>query len=165
MLKTNKNHKIICFFMLIFLIVSCDSKRVFDEYKTITGGWKKDEVISFDFKIKDSLSKRNLFINLRNNNNYEFSNLFLITELNFPDGQKITDTLEYEMADKTGKFLGNGYTEIKESKLFYKENITFPINGDYSIKVRQAMRKNGDINGISVLNGITDLGFRIEKIN
>ena len=67
------------------------------------------------------------------------------------------------MADKTGRFLGNGFSEIKENKLYYKENITFPTRGEYTVSITQAMRKNGDINGIQSLNGITDVGFRIEK--
>jgi hypothetical protein len=29
----------------------------------------------------------------------------------------------------------------------------------------QAMRKNGSVNGIKKLTGITDVGFRIEKVN
>nr|BFF39475.1 hypothetical protein BACY1_12800 [Tenacibaculum mesophilum] len=84
--------------------------------------------------------------------------------MNFPDGQIIIDTLEYDMADVTGKFLGQGFTDIKENKLFYKENITFPRKGEYTFKVRQAMRKNGKLEGIEELEGITHVGFRIEKI-
>ena len=113
---------------------------------------------------KRQINKHNLFVNLRNNNAYEFSNLFLITKLDFPDGQKIIDTLEYDMADLTGKFLGAGFSEIKENKLFYKENISFPINGDYSIGITQAMRKSNEIDGLQNLEGVTEVGFRIEKI-
>ena len=68
------------------------------------------------------------------------------------------------MADPTGKFLGTGFSEIKENKLFYKENIIFPIIGEYSVAIKQAMRKSDEIDGIQNLNGITDVGFRIEKI-
>ncbi|PIE99071.1 MAG: gliding motility lipoprotein GldH, partial [Polaribacter sp.] len=63
--------------------------------------------MSFDFVVNDTLAKQNLFINLRNNNDYEFSNLFIITKLSFPSGEKIIDTLEYEMTDNSGRFLGS----------------------------------------------------------
>jgi gliding motility-associated lipoprotein GldH len=76
----------------------------------------------------------------------------------------VIDTLQYEMADASGKFLGNGFSEIKENKLFYKERKVFPISGNYSIEIRHAMRKNGAINAIENLNGIQDVGFSIEKI-
>ncbi len=62
------------------------------------------ENISFEFDVIDTISPKNLFINIRNNNEYAFSNLYLITELNFPNGTKIVDTLQYEMADKSGNF-------------------------------------------------------------
>ncbi len=164
-LKTIKKNSCWLYLLLMVPLVSCDSKRVFDEYATLSDGfWNKDTTVAFNFAAPDTLNKYNLFINLRNNNKYTYSNLFLITQLNFPDGQHIIDTLEYDMADPSGKFLGTGFSEIKENKLFYKENIIFPIVGDYSFRIAQAMRKSEEIEGIRNLQGITDVGFRIEKI-
>jgi gliding motility-associated lipoprotein GldH len=83
--------------------------------------------------------------------------------MQFPNGEQVIDTLEYDMADAHGQFLGEGITEIKESKLFYKEGIRFPVSGNYSLEVFQAMRKNGEIEGVAKLSGNSDVGFRIEK--
>lgn len=158
------SRKLIAAFFLIVLMVSCDSKRVFDEYNAINKeGWGINTPITFQFAVNDTLAEKNLFINIRNNKDYQFSNLFLITKMQFPDGQSMVDTLEYDMADNTGKFLGKGISDIKESKLFYKENIVFPATGAYSLAIFQAMRKSGEVDGISGLQGITDVGFRIEK--
>lgn len=149
----------------VFIAVSCDSNKVFDEYKFIENTvWLRNNTVEFNVVIEDTISTNNLFINLRNNKDYEFSNLFIISEINFPDGFRVIDTLEYEMTDKEGKFLGTGYTDIKENKLFYKENVRFNQMGDYSIKVEQAMRKIGNIQALDSLRGVTDLGFRIESI-
>lgn len=162
---TIKNNKNIIVFLLLITFISCDSKRVFDEYQTISNSsWVKNTKVKFNFTVNDTIAKRNLFFNLRNNNEYPFSNLFLIANIKFPDGKQIIDTLEYDMTDKTGKFLGVGFSEIKENKLFYKENIIFPSKGNYTVSVYQAMRKNGEVEGVKSLNGITDVGFRIEKI-
>ena len=156
--------KIGLLFFIAILITSCNSNSDFDEYIVLPSStWHRTNAIQFTFPINDSIGKKNLFINLRNNKDYAYSNLFLITQMNFPDGQIIIDTLEYDMTDVTGKFLGQGFTDIKENKLFYKENIKFPNTGDYTFKVRQAMRKNGEIQGIEELKGITHVGFRIEK--
>ena len=165
MLKAIKNNKYKSIIILVLLLVSCDSKRVYDEYSSIPDGfWDKEKKVSFKFSVNDTITKQNLFINLRNNNSFSFSNLFLITQLDFPDGQKIIDTLEYDMADKSGKFLGKGFSEIKENKLFYKENITFPNTGIYNVNIAYAMRKSDETEGLKTLAGITDIGFRIEKI-
>ena len=67
------------------------------------------------------------------------------------------------MTDPYGKWLGSGFTDIKENKLFYKENVIFPEKGDYKFSVHQATRGVNDIEGEFPLQGITDVGLRIEK--
>jgi len=146
--------------------MACDSKRVYDSYAPIPNAyWELSNKIPFSFYAKDTITRNNLFINIRNNSKYSFSNLFLITELEFPSGKKIVDTLEYEMTDHLGRFLGKGFTEIKESKLSYKENVVFPTSGNYTVRISQAMRKNNVIEGVQSLKGVMDVGFRIEKKN
>ena len=160
-----RNKAFVPFLVAFFLFASCDSNGVFDQYTSLSGNvWSLDEPVEFEFQINDTITRNNLFINIRNNNDYGFSNLFLITHLNFPDGKKVVDTLEYEMADKNGKFLGYGISEKKESKLFYKEESIFPTSGNYKLSIQQAMRRNGSVDGIQELKGITDVGLRIEKI-
>jgi len=145
---------------------SCDSNRVFDEYKSVPNQWQKDSIISFNVIPPDSINNYNLFVNLRNTNKYKYSNLFLIVEMDYPNGKIIKDTLEYKMADPSGKLLGTGFTDVKENKLWYKgheEPFVFNETGEYKIKIQHAMRQNGQVNGIENLEGITDIGFRIEK--
>ena len=67
------------------------------------------------------------------------------------------------MAMPDGKWLGKGYGSIKENKLWYKENIIFTVKGVYTLQISHAMRKNGKADGIMELEGITDVGFLIEK--
>lgn len=152
--------------ILMFLgLISCDSNRVFDEYQPMENNvWLRSNQVAFKIEISDTITKNNLYINLRNNKDYEFSNLFIIAQISFPNGFRIIDTLEYEMTDKAGIFLGVGYTDIKENKLFYKENVQFNQKGQYSVKVEQAMRKIGNIQALDSLRGVTDLGLRIETV-
>ncbi|MFD2916969.1 gliding motility lipoprotein GldH [Psychroserpens luteus] len=151
--------------MLVLSFVSCDSNRVFDEYKSVPNEWDKDNKIEFKVTPPDSTNAYNLYVNLRNTEDYKYSNLFLIVELNYPNGKTLKDTLEYKMANPDGTFLGTGFTDVKESKLWYKgykEPFVFDEAGEYIINVQQAMRENGSINGVDKLEGITDVGFRIE---
>lgn len=150
--------------LLVFIFSSCSDKAIFTEYQSLSDStWKANEKKVFQFKITDTISPKNMFINIRNNSQYEFSNLFVITSLEFPNGTKIVDTLQYEMADATGQFLGKGFTEIKENKLFYKEQKLFPESGQYRFSIYQAMRKNGAIEPIAKLKGIQDVGISIEN--
>ena len=143
---------------------SCDKKRVFDEYKSVGSAWHKDSIVTFNLSDLDSTKRYNLFLNIRDNNNYKFNNLFLIVALETPSGFTKVDTLEYQMAEPDGTLLGNGFSDIKESKLFYKENLKFDTIGDYKVKIQQAVRQTGKIEGIQALEGITEVGFRIETI-
>lgn len=149
-------------FIGVITISSCDRKRVFDDYESLNG-WHKDSLVSFEMENIDSTKVYDLFINIRNNSDYQYSNLFLITEIRFPQGKVISDTLEYEMTRPNGEWLGTGFGDVKENKLWYKENVKFEESGKYRVTIQQAMRKNGEVDGIEVLDGITDVGFRIEK--
>jgi len=154
-----KNSLLLVFVTL--LLFSCDKKRVFDEYKSVGSAWNKDSIVTFDLPVLDSTKRYNLFVNLRDNNNYKYSNLFLIVSLESPNGYTKVDTLEYQMAEPDGTLLGDGFTDIKESKLYYKENVRF--RGKYKVHIKQAVRENGKVPGVTLLDGITEVGFRIEK--
>ena len=156
-----KSRILLLFIVLIFC--SCDKKRVFDEYKTVGESWKKDSIVAFNFNQNDTLKPYNLFVNIRNNDNYQFNNLFLIVSMQQPDGLVRKDTLQYEMANADGTLMGQGFSDIKENKLFYKEKVHFAKAGSYKIRIQQAVRKTGKNEGVSDLEGVTELGFRIES--
>jgi len=147
--------------LVVILFSSCDKKRVFDDYKSVGSSWHKDSIVTFNLPELDSTKRYNLFVNLRANNDYQYNNLFLIVALELPNGFTKVDTLEYQMADPDGTLLGDGFTDIKESKLFYKENVKF--RSKYKVHIKQAVRENGKVPGVTALDGITEVGFRIEK--
>ena len=157
-------YKIFLLFIVIISISSCSKNTVFNQYQNMVDDqWHKDSIINFTINSIDTISKNNIYINLRNNKDYEFSNLFLIVGIKFPNNYQIVDTLEYEMTSLEGRFLGTGISDIKENKLEYKTNVVFPVKGGYNISVQQAMRKSRDVDGIVNLKGITDVGIQIEK--
>lgn len=150
--------------LFILSLVSCTDNLIVSQYKAMPGGgWSADEEVSFTFTEVDSTTTYDIFINIRNDQNYAYSNLFLITQIDFPNGRSIRDTLEYTMTKPDGQWLGQGHGSIKENKLWYKENIVFPVTGVYTLAISHAMRKNGKVEGIETLEGITDVGFEIEK--
>ena len=152
------------FAVFVLLAGSCGRDTVYNQFRSIENNkWHKDSLIEFRIPSTDTIQKNNIYVTLRNNKDYEFSNLFLIVGIRFPNNYQIVDTLEYEMTTPEGHFLGTGMSDIKENKLEYKTNVTFSLVGDYDISIQQAMRKTRDIEGLEYLNGITDVGVQIEK--
>ncbi|MEZ0007334.1 gliding motility-associated lipoprotein GldH [Flavobacterium sp. 28YEA47A] len=153
------------FVFAAILLVSCDKKRVFDQYKSVGKEWHKDSIASFTYNSQDTTKAYNLFINLRSNNDFPFNNIFLIVAMEAPGGLTKVDTLEYQMANPDGSLLGEGFSDVKESKLYFKEKYKFKSLGDYKIGIMQALRQTGKVNGVESLAGITEVGFRIEKLD
>ncbi|WP_317198353.1 gliding motility lipoprotein GldH [Aurantibacter crassamenti] len=146
------------------ILHSCNTATVKSDFKsTQNGSWPKDSIVEYTFSGLDSTAQYNMFINIRNDQTFAYNNLFLIAELNFPSGESVRDTLEYEMTMPDGTWLGKGYGSIKENKLWYKEDIVFPTSGVYTLQLSHAMRANGAVEGVVNLEGITDVGFEIEK--
>ncbi|MCA6421203.1 MAG: gliding motility lipoprotein GldH [Flavobacterium sp.] len=154
----------IAFVLLLLLVTSCDKKRVFDEYKSVGKSWHKDSIVTFELPKLDSKKAYNLYVNIRDNDDYPFNNLFLIVSLEQPNKKIKVDTLEYQMTNPDGTLLGDGFTDIKENKLFYKGKESFTQKGIYKIHIKHAVRQTGKISGVATLNGVSDVGFRIESI-
>lgn len=153
------------FFLLVLTVLGCSRWSVFNKYLSIENEeWHKDSIVNFTFKNTDTVVKKNVFINIRNTPKYPFSTLFLISKITFPNGNKITDTLQYQMANEKGEWLGTGFFSVKENKLFYKENVVFPIKGQYQFSIQQATRSIDDVEAIKPLKGILDVGLQIENI-
>ncbi len=159
-----RNLKNLLFSGVFALVSSCETQTAYSEYKQLDNGiWQVEDTVHFSFSNLDSSEPYDVYLNVRNDNNFQYSNLFLITELNYPGGETVSDTLEYQMALPDGSWLGKGFGSVKENKLWYRENIVFPDSGVYKLKISHAMRQNGKIEGISNLTGITDVGVEISK--
>ena len=156
---------IVILLMCSALLASCNSDAVFSSNTSFSDGWALQDSVKVDLPEMDSLSAYNLFINVRNSNDYPFNNLFLIVSMEYPQGKTETDTLEYRMANADGTWMGTGIGSVKENKLWYKENVRFFEEGNYVIKIGHAVRNNGEVEGVSQLEGIADVGYSIEAAN
>jgi gliding motility-associated lipoprotein GldH len=142
--------------LLLAVLSSCDTKRVFDEYQPIFEEiWHKDSLVVFDIPVTDTTENYNLYINVRNDINYAYSNLWLFVNIQQPSGAALKDTFEMVLANPTGKWLGEGFGGYKTRQSIYRRNVFFPNSGDYQISIQQGMRD-------TKLDGISDIGFRVE---
>jgi len=142
--------------LLVLFLASCDSKRFFEENKNLKNGvWLSTNSPSFTVNIADTLSRYDLYLNIRNDGIYPFSNLYLFIHTTLPGGKKATDTVECQLADPDGKWRGTG-TDLKFNRFLFQKGMLFPRKGAYRFELEQAMRTKE-------LKGIRDVGIRIEK--
>ena len=145
------------FISLLIIIASCDDNRVFEKYKPVpVDGWNKDSLVVFNIPVSDTLQNNDLFVNIRNDVTYPYSNLWLFIQINQPDGNALQDTFELSLADPAGKWLGRGYGGIKTRQVIYRRNVYFPVSGEYEIKIQHGMRETD-------LKGIKDVGLSVQK--
>ncbi len=105
---------------------------------------------------------QNIFIRLRNDNAYPYANIFLLGTIKTGNRILLQDTLEYAMTTPDGQWLGTGFTEVKESKLWWKEGFVFPSDRPITLAISQAMRNNGEEQGVNALKGILSVGITVE---
>jgi gliding motility-associated lipoprotein GldH len=119
--------------------------------------WKLMDICTFKVPISDTINSNNVIFTVRSGSSFPFRNIYLFVSTISPDGRKITDTLQYNLADEKGKWYGRGLGDIHELNLPYKSNVYFPLKGTYEFKIQHGMRMEN-------LKGVYDIGLRIEKI-
>jgi gliding motility-associated lipoprotein GldH len=151
--------KIALLLLIITFISSCSSNYVFNEsFELPQSGWYKENGVKFEINIDDTLSPYDFSVNIRNNIDYRYSNLYVFMITEFPNGNLARDTIEFILADRQGKWLGKGWGSIKENDITLNKNMRFPLVGKYKFIFQQAMRTD-------TLKGINNIGVNISKAN
>jgi gliding motility-associated lipoprotein GldH len=143
----------------LLLLSSCDPARVYEQNIDLPeGNWAIDNAPVFEFEIKDTTQKHDVFVNLRYGIEYDFYNLYLQHELTGPDGKIISKKLHeiLLMDSKTGKPLGKGSSDTFDLQQVILKDISFPKAGTYKLKLTQYMRRDP-------LPHIQAVGIRVAK--
>ena len=162
-MEPRKKYKVTLWVMLLLGLGSCQHTTGYTAYQSISKEGMSTtpyvfDVSDFAFETKPY----NLYVRLRNDNSYPFTNIFLLCSLKAGNEFVFQDTLEYAMAAPDGTWLGKGFTEVKESKLWWKEGFEMPSDRPLLIEISQAMRNNGTASGVAMLKGIVSVGVSVE---
>jgi len=149
------------FLLIIFLVASCDSNRVFEKNTDIPNNlWIKEEKPHFEFEIPDTSIDYNIYYNIRNAVSYPFYNLYLTHYLKDSVGTLISTNLD-ELTlfnPKTGQPNGKGMGDIFDHRIPMLTKYKFDQPGKYTLEVEQFMR-------MDELPMIMAVGIRIEQSN
>jgi gliding motility-associated lipoprotein GldH len=144
---------------MLSMITACNIHSIYEKSEDIPKEeWNKHQAVKFEIPVTDTINGYRIVVNVRNSNEYPYSNLFLFITTYSPKGYSIKDTLEMTLANDQGKWLGTGFGGVwsTEADLRNSMIIRFPSAGVYKMEILQAMRDD-------VLRGIKDIGIRVEK--
>lgn len=142
--------------LIPILMISCNSQSFYDHNEETPAEWSSVDSLYFHFDVNDTINPYNMYINIRNTTDYQYSNIYFFMQIQFPDGRYSIDTLEAFLADRKGNWLGNGLGKNKDNQILFRKRGRFPMSGKYNIAIEQAMRTEQ-------LTGIKSVGIRIEK--
>lgn len=146
-------------FLLISALFACNNPSYL-EFKNFKNGWDKSKKLEFNI-INDNINTpKDISFILRHNQDYPFSNIFLISELSFENKEIIIDTFEFQLANPKGDWLGKKKISVVEHMLPFKSN--FILKDTNKLRIRTSMRLNDSSEEIENLPGIVNFGILID---
>lgn len=137
------------------LLLSCSNNPVYDEvYSFDDEVWNSKSPLNFKVAISDTTRSYDLFFHIRTKKTYAYSNIWFFLQTTGPNGASIHDTLEVELADKSGRWLGSGIGNVNAMLVPYLTSVKFAQRGVYEVTVVHAMREE-------LLTDILNVGLRI----
>jgi gliding motility-associated lipoprotein GldH len=142
----------------ILVLTSCDPNMVYDQFRaTGENSWSWDEQQIFEVEMENPDEYYNIYVSVRHTKEYPKSNLYLFLSIQGPNDAVSHDTIDVAIADTRGRWLGDGFGDVKFVRKRIREKVRFSFPGKYTFTLSQGMR----LKEIP----ITDVGLRIEKFN
>ncbi len=156
--KTSPKRLIAGLFVLIFGGIACTPSDVlFQEFTDVpSAGWERDSAIQFDLAIDDTVQPYVVLVTVRHTDEYPFRNCYLGRQVIGAHGIEYQDTVEIQLADAQGKWLGQGVGGIKTLTVpFRAQAVSFQKPGLYRFRFAHVMRE-------TPLPGIRSIGLSVE---
>ena len=142
---------------LICLLMACTKNNVYEKNQDVVNNkWSWNDKKAFQVNITDTTTMYNLYVNVRHAGTYMYSNLWVKIHTRFPDGSSFDKRVELPLADKDGKWYGEGISDIYDVQVSLQQNMYFSKQGTYTFELEQNMRQNP-------LPGIMSMGLKLEN--
>ena len=150
----------IAFLIVIGLMISgCDDSRVYEKnYDFNERYWLLNEKPSFEFTIRDTTQRYNLFCHVRNSVSYPYSRIFITYTLQDSTNSELRKEMinTFLFDKKTGEPNGSsGLGDIYDQQLILVKDFQFTNAGKYSVAFEPFMRTD-------TLQGVLAIGLRVE---
>lgn len=139
------------------LLSACDKQTVYHSFQSLpTEGWLREDTLSFDVKVTDSLTYYKLSLEVRNRSNYPYQNLPLSICYTTADSiPSPADTIQLILADKEGIWKGDGWGGLYQTAVS-AGSVQIGKPGTYLFKVAYTLPDER-------LQGINDIGIKLKR--
>jgi gliding motility-associated lipoprotein GldH len=141
------------------MAISCNKQEIYYRFHEIKNvEWAQDDTLFFD--IDSTLYELDrpyrLSIEVTNNVNYPYRNIWFFMQTDIDSDSVFTDTSkQFQLADEFGKWKGSGFGSLFQTSL-PAGDIVFRQKRNYRIKIEHGMRDEP-------LKGIEKVGIKISK--
>lgn len=144
-------------FLLVILLTNCDNKNYFfkSEKAFDKATWSQIDTLDFKVTIEDTMALYNLGLDIEHDKAYLTQNIYLKIHTKFPDGNRYSQQVNIDFADKAGKWYGDCSGNICSVEVDIQKGAFFNQIGDYVFTVEQFTRNEN-------LADIHSLQFHIE---
>lgn len=139
-------------------IASCKSVDIYEKTVAMPDHeWQSSNRPNFEFEIKDTVSFYNVFLVLRHNEKYKFTNIYVNLYIKGP-GQDTAIKIQRDLPLATPEqgWLATGIDDIYEHRIALTTGKQTFREGVYSFTLEQIMREDP-------LKNVLDVGIRVEK--
>jgi len=148
--------KLLTYIVFVLFVVACGNTAIYEKFEEIPeANWFHKHTAKLTFEITDTTKKYDLIMLVRHTTDFPYMNFWVNTNTVFPDGTSKEQKIDLPMADKTGKWFGKGFGNIKTNEVVIQQNAIMPQVGEYTLKINQLMR-------YEPVSDISDIGLRIE---
>ncbi len=126
------------FAAMAFLFTACGQKDFYLKNVPVENGvWPAEQFYRFEVPVRDTISSYNIYLQVRNDGRYEYSNLWLFIRTNSPTGAILRDTIECRLSDVQGRWEGRGSGGRFSLEVPLRYRVKFPNPGTYIFEINQ----------------------------
>jgi gliding motility-associated lipoprotein GldH len=120
--------------------------------------WSGKNQPSFQFEIKDTISRYNIYVVIRHEDAYHYNNLWINVITTAPNEKSNTQKVNLQLANNSTGWLGSGMDDVFDHRIRITNNPILLKKGVYQFSLQQIMREDP-------LPAILNAGIRVEKIH
>lgn len=156
-------NKLILIIAALISITACKKLDTYQKINSIENAeWLHGDMQEFSFNIEDTSAEYHHYFILRNDENYDFSNIWIKIFIKHPGDSLYTDSFmqEFILFDKNGASYGEKQASFWNYKMpvIHKRLLFDKGPGEYTLGIKQVMREEQ-------LHALLNVGWCIEKKN